>query len=113
MQHSPQDMQRSVLISQSGFGVVNECSRASSRDDQPENRDALGASSRRRLLGERGAAQNPIREMKVAEPVDVELLQAEGSRTFSFFIGASPPEASTNPATTTECRTEIYFCGWS
>jgi hypothetical protein len=77
MQHSPQDMQRSVLISQSGFGVVNECSRASSRDDQPENRDALGASSRRRLLGERGAAQNPIREMKVAEPVDVELLQAE------------------------------------
>jgi hypothetical protein len=114
MQHSPQDMQRSVLISQSGFGVVNECSRASSRDDQPENRDALGASSRRRLLGERGAAQDPIREMKVAEPVDVELLQAERlSRTFSFFIGASPPEASTNPATTTECRTEIYFCGWS
>jgi len=77
MQYSLEDMQRSVLISQGGPCRVNKNSGAGGRNDEPENRNALGASSWRRLLGERGAAQNPAREMKVAEPVNVEFLQAE------------------------------------
>jgi hypothetical protein len=79
-----QDMQRSVLISQGGPGCLNKNSRAGCRNDQPENRDALGASSRRRLLGKRRAAHDSVREMKVTEPVDVEFLQAE--RLEDFFV---------------------------
>lgn len=59
--------------------------RAGRRNDQSENRDALRASSWRLLLRERGAPQNAVRKMKVAETIDIEFLQAERLQDFFAF----------------------------
>jgi hypothetical protein len=80
-----QDMQRGVLVSQGGRRCCYGNTRPGGRNDQSENRNALCASTRRRLVRERGTPQNPFREMKVAEPIGVELLQAERLKDFFAF----------------------------
>ena len=85
MRASFEDMQRGAAVSERTGGRFNRSARAGGGNNQPEDRDALGAPARRRLLRERGTPQDAIREMKIAEPVDIELLQAERLQDFFAF----------------------------
>jgi GcrA cell cycle regulator len=85
MRVSFENMQRGVAVSERAGGGFNRSARVGGGNNQPEDRDALGACARRRLLRERGKPQDAIRKMKIAEPVNVEFLQAERLQNFSAF----------------------------
>jgi uncharacterized protein YfaA (DUF2138 family) len=85
MRASFENMQRGDVVSKRAGSRLNRGARACRRNDQSENRDALRASARRLLLRERGAPQNAVRKMKVAEPIDIEFLQAERLQDFFAF----------------------------
>jgi hypothetical protein len=91
MRASFENMQRGDVVSKRAGGRLNRGARAGRRNGQSENRDDLRASARRLLLRERGAPQNAVREMKVAEPIDMEFLQAEKPGLFRFSL--SPPHS--------------------
>ena len=85
MRASFENMQRGDVVSKRTGGGLNRGARAGRGNNQSEDCDALRASARRLLLRERGAPQNAVRKMKVAEPVDIELLQAERLQDFFAF----------------------------
>jgi hypothetical protein len=85
MRASLENTQRGDVVSKRAGGRLYQGARAGRRNDQSENRDALRASSWRLLLRERGAPQNAVRKMKVAETIDVEFLQAERLQDFFAF----------------------------
>ncbi len=76
MRVSFENMQRGDVVSKRAGCGLNRGARAGGRNDQSENCDALRASARRLLLRKRGTPQDAVRKMKVAEPIDIELLQA-------------------------------------
>jgi GcrA cell cycle regulator len=85
MRVSFENMQRGVAVSERAGGSFNRSARAGGGNNQPEDRDALGACARRRLLRERRKPQDAIRKMKIAEPVNIEFLQAERLQDFFAF----------------------------
>src|SRR5450631_2718200 len=85
MRASFENMQCGDVVSKRAGGRLNRGARADRLNDQSENRDALRASARRLLLRERGAPQNAVRKMKVAETIDKEFLQAERLQDFFAF----------------------------
>jgi hypothetical protein len=85
MPASLENMQRGDVVSKRAGGCLNRGARASRRNDQSEDCDALRAPARRLLLRERGTPQNAVRKMKVAEPIDIEFLQAERLQDFIAF----------------------------
>jgi hypothetical protein len=85
MRASLENTQRGDVVSKRAGGRLYRGARAGRRNDQSENRDALRACSWRLLLRERGAAQNAVRKMKVAETIDIEFLQAERLQDFFAF----------------------------
>src|SRR6266566_2574295 len=114
MRASFENMQRCAAAPERGGSGFNRSPRAGGGNDQSEDRDALCASAGRGLLRERGAPQDAVRKMKVAEPVDIEFLQAERLQDFFVFHHCRPiPEVMGHPATTGGCRTVNYFCGLS
>jgi hypothetical protein len=92
MRASFENMQRGAAVSERAGGGFNRGARAGGGNNQPEDRDALGAPARRRLLRERGAPQDAVRKMKIAEPVDIEFLQTERLQDF-FRFSLSPPHS--------------------
>jgi hypothetical protein len=114
MRRSFENMQRGAAASEHAGSGFDRGARAGCRDNQSENGDALSSSARRRLLRERGTSQDAVRKMKVAEPIDIEFLQAERLQNFFVFHFRRPiREVVGHPATTGECRTVEYFCGLS
>jgi GcrA cell cycle regulator len=112
MRASFENMQRGAAASERDGSGFDRGARAGCRNNQSENGDALGSPARRRLLRERGTSQDAVRKMKVAEPIDVEFLQAERLQNFFVFHFRRPiREVVGHPATTGECRTVNYFCG--
>ena len=87
MRASLENMQRGGRSERAGSGV-DQSARASGRDNQSEDGDALGAPARCLLLRERRTPQDAVRKMKVAESIDIEFLQAERLQDFSLFIAA-------------------------
>ena len=101
MRASFENMQRGAAFSQRAGSGFDRSTRAGSRNDQPKDRDTLGASTRRLLLRECGAPQDAVRKMKVTEPIDIEFLQTEGLEDFFVFHRHRPmPEVMRHPATT-------------
>jgi hypothetical protein len=90
MRASFDNMQRGDVVSKRAGGGLNRGAGAGRRNNQSENRDALRASARRLLLREGGTPQDAVRKMKVAEPVDIEFLQAERLQHFFAFHGRRP-----------------------
>ena len=85
MRASFENMQRGDVVSKRTGGGLNRGARAGRGNNQSEDCDALRASARRLLLRERGRPQDAVRKMKVAEPIDIELLQAERLQDFFAF----------------------------
>ena len=85
MPASFENMQRGAAASERAGSGFNPGARAGGRNNQSEDRDALGAFTRRRLLRKCGTPQDAVRKMKVAEPIDIELLQAERLQDFFAF----------------------------
>jgi hypothetical protein len=85
MRASLENMQGGDVVSKRAGGRLNRGARAGRLTDQSENRDALRASARRLFLRERGAPQNAVGKMKVAETIDIEFLQAERLQDFFAF----------------------------
>jgi hypothetical protein len=85
MPASFENMQRGAAASERAGSGFNPGARAGGRNNQSEDRDALGAFTRRRLLRKRGTPQDAVRKMKVAEPIDIEFLQAERLQDFFAF----------------------------
>ena len=114
MRASFENTQRGAVASECAGTGVNRGARADSRNNQSEDRDALGASARRRLFRECGTPQDAIRKMKVAKPIDIEFLQTERLQDFFAFHSRRPAHKVMNHrATTGACRTVNYFCGLS
>ncbi len=90
MRVSFENMQRGDVVSKRAGCGLNRGARAGGRNDQSENCDALRASARRLLLRKRGTPQDAVRKMKVAEPIDIELLQAERLQDFFAFHSRRP-----------------------
>src|SRR5450759_368996 len=100
-----------VASEHAGTGVDRDAC-ADCRNNQSEDRDALGTSARRRLSRERGSPQDAVRKMKVAKPIDIEFLQTERLQDSFVFHSRRPAHKVMNhPATTGACRTVNYFCG--
>jgi hypothetical protein len=107
---SLENMQRSCGVSERTGSRLDQCARAGSWNNQSEDCDALGASARCLLLGERGTPQNAVRKMKVAESIDIEFLQAERLQDFFALHRRRPvPNVMNYPATTEGCRTRQLF----
>jgi hypothetical protein len=90
MRASSENMQRGAVSQRAGSGF-NRGPRADSGNNHSEDCDALGATARRLLLRERGVTQDPVREMKVTEPINIEFLQAERLQNFFAFHRHRPP----------------------
>jgi hypothetical protein len=111
MRTSFEDMQRGAAVSEGARSGFDRGARAESRNNQPKDRDALGTSTWRLLLCECSTAQDPVRKMKVTEPIQIKFLQAKGLKNFFVFHRHRPmPEVTRHPATTKGCRTDNYFC---
>jgi hypothetical protein len=101
MRASFENMQRGAVVSEGAGGGFDQGTRAADRNNQPEDRDALRAPTRRLLLRERGTAQDAAGEMKVAEAIDIEFLQAERLQHFTVFHQHCPMlEVVDYPSTT-------------
>ena len=85
MPASFENMQRGAAASERAGSGFNPGAPARGRNNQSEDRDALGAFTRRRLLRKCGTPQDAVRKMKVAEPIDIEFLQAERLQDFFAF----------------------------
>jgi hypothetical protein len=114
MRASFEDAQHGAAVSEHAGTGLDRCARADSRNNQSEDRDALGASAWRRLFRERGAPQDSVRKMKIAKPIDIEFLQTERLQDFFTFHSRRPVyKVMNHPATTGGCRTVNYFCALS
>ena len=114
MPASLENMQRGDVVPKRAGGCLNRGARAGRRNDQSEDCDALRASARRLLLRERGAPQNAVRKMKVAEPIDIEFLRAERLQDiFAFHVRRPIREVMEVSGHNWRCRTVNYFCGLS
>jgi hypothetical protein len=85
MRASFENMQRGDVVAKRAGGSINRGTRAGRRNNQSENRNALRASAWCLLLRECGTPQDAVRKMKVAEPIDIEFLQAERLQDFFAF----------------------------
>jgi hypothetical protein len=94
MPGSFENMQGGAAASQRTASGFDRSARAGRRNDQPKDRDALGASARRLLLRECGRPQDSVRKMKVTEPVRIEFLQAEWFQNFFVFHRHRPMTAT-------------------
>src|SRR5713101_1266481 len=110
MRASLENMQRGGRVSERTGSGVDQSARASGRDNQSEDGDALGAPTRCLLLRKRGTPQDAVRKMKVAESIDIEFLQAERLQDFFAFHRRRPvPKVMNYPATTEGCHSRQFL----